>query len=474
MSPRVFAAAVCLASLCWAGGGAAQTPTAAASRDAQALPSLAPLIDSIKAAVVNVDVRTYAHRGEGGDDGSEGEGLERFLGGGRHRPHRQQVTQGQGSGFIIDPQGLVITNNHVVEGAIEIRLRMEDGTVLDADVLGRDPLTDVALLKVRGHKAALPTVPLGDSDAMRVGDWVVAIGNPLGLASSVSVGIISARARNLGATRYDDFLQTDAAINPGNSGGPLFNTRGEAIGINTLIPSQGSGIGFSVPINMAKALLPQLAKEGSVTRGWLGISIQDLTADLGRAMGLSVTEGAIVGGVNTNSPAQAAGLHEDDVVVAVDGERVRSGAGLSRAVAFKRPGATATLTVFRSGKSQDVKVRLGTRPDIEGVGPTTAPARPVAAAASLGLQYSDLDPRVAARAGLPAHGALVTDVTPASPAERAELSHGMVVVEAGGKPILGKADLEATLKAAKPGTAVLLRVQTGDGRALRAIAIPDR
>jgi len=316
-------------------------------------------------------------------------------------------------------------------------------------------------------------VQLGDSDAIRVGDWAVAIGNPFGLASSVSAGIISARARNIGATGYDDFLQTDAAINLGNSGGPLFNSHGEVIGINTAIVQSATGIGFAVPINMAKALLPQLEGQGRVTRGWLGVGIQDLTPDLARGLGVVPTEGAILTQVNAGSPAEKAGLRVDDVVATLDGERVQSEAALRRAVAFKRPATVVTLTVYRGAKKQDVQVHLGTRPDLEGEGPT-APKPPEVAAAPepLGLQFSDMDPRLAQHAGLPSQGALVTDAGPASAAERAQLARGMLILEAGGKPIRNAADLSQALKSAKPGTMLLMRVLWRGRKELRALAVP--
>ncbi|HLM44919.1 MAG TPA: trypsin-like peptidase domain-containing protein, partial [Myxococcaceae bacterium] len=274
-----------------------------ATREAQALPSLAPLVESVKGAVVNVDVQAKASMSEGGENPL----MDRFFGGGGgggpRGQRREPVRQGAGSGFIIDSKGLVLTNNHVVEGAVSIRVRMDDGRSFDAEIVGRDPLTDVALIRLKGKVDGLPTVKLGDSDGMRVGDWVVAIGNPFGLASSVSSGILSARARDIHSGPYDDFLQTDAAINPGNSGGPLFNLKGEVVGINTAIVGGGTGIGFAVPSNLVKALVPQLEKDGAVTRAWLGIGIQDLTQDLAKALALPVSEGAIVSQVNNNSPA---------------------------------------------------------------------------------------------------------------------------------------------------------------------------
>src|SRR6516162_5489266 len=335
-----------------------------AAREVAALPSLAPLVDSVKEAVVNVEVQSRAGpRFSMGEDFGD-EFFDRFFGrGGRgNRRGSEQLRQGAGSGFIIDPKGLLLTNNHVVQDAVNIRVKLNDGREFEGKTVGRDPLTDVALVRLSGSGLNLPAVRLGDSDAMRVGDWVVAIGNPFGLASSVSAGIISATSRNIGATPYDDFLQTDAAINPGNSGGPLFNLKGEVIGINTAIVSGGSGIGFAVPSNMAKSLLPQLEKGGAVTRGYLGVGIQDLTPEVAKALNVPVTEGAVITQVQ-DGPAKKAGVQVDDAVVAVDGQKVGSGTALTRAIGLKQPNTVSDLTLYRGNKKMDVKVTLATRPD---------------------------------------------------------------------------------------------------------------
>jgi serine protease Do len=321
-------------------------------------------------------------------------------------------------------------------------------------------------------------VRLGDSDALKVGDWAVAIGNPFGLASSVSAGIISARARDIHAGPYDEFLQTDAAINPGNSGGPLFNLRGEVVGINTAIVASGSGIGFAVPSNLVKALLPQLEKEGSVTRAWLGIGIQDLSVDLAQAMKLPVSDGAVVTEVNEGSPAAKGGLKQDDVITAVDGVKVSSGGQLSRTVALKKPGSTATLTVFRGGaqQPQQVKVQLGTRPDLEGVAARSQGGsgdEERQRGAKIGLGIADVDPRFAQANGLPPKGALITEVAPGSPAERAQLQPGMVVVEVDKRPVNNRAELWNALRGAKGGQVLLLRVRAPrGGQLLRALTVP--
>jgi len=445
------------------------------TRAAQALPSLAPLVESVKSAVVNVEV---AAKVSGPRMGMGENPLDRFFGGGRGPGGggRENMRQGAGSGFIIDPKGLVLTNNHVIEDSVAITVKLDDGRSFPAEILGRDPLTDVALLKLKGKVDSLPVVGLGDSDAVKVGDWVLAIGNPFGLASSVSLGILSAKARNIEAGPYDDFLQTDAAINPGNSGGPLFNMKGEVIGINTAIVGGGTGIGFSVPSNLVRALVPMLEKEGTVTRGYLGIGIQNLTADIGQALKLPVTEGAIVNEVSAGGPAAKAGLKLDDVVIAIDGQKVSSASALTRTVALKRPGTASTLTLYRNGTKQDVKVTLGTRPDLEGVSKRSPKESEESSKARVGVSLSDIDARTAQQAGFTRNegGALITDVVPGSPAERAELSPGMLVVEANRKPVRNAEELAGVIRATPSGGTLLLRVMMpgGNSRFLRALKVP--
>jgi serine protease Do len=457
-----------LALFLGASAGRAQNPQQPAAREVQSLPSLAPLVESVKSAVVNVEVQSRVNRPQlsmGPDEFGGDDLFDRFFGGRNRprRPDREQIRQGMGSGFIIDPRGYVLTNNHVVQDAVNIRVRLDDGRDFEAKTMGRDPLTDVALIKLTGKVENLPVVKLGDSDASRVGDWVVAIGNPFGLASSVSAGIISAKSREIRAiTPYDDFIQTDAAINPGNSGGPLFNLRGEVIGINTAIVGGGTGIGFAVPSNIAKALVPQLEKDGTVSRGYLGVGIQDLTPDLAKALGVPVNEGAVVTEVRDGSPAKKAGLLVDDVIAAIDGKKLTSSGALTRAVGLMRPGSTVTLTVYRGQKQQEVKVLLATRPDLEGIGQQgeerTSTDEEGKKQQKIGLSVQNVTPRYAESLGIPPEGALVADVVPGSPAEQAGLAPGMVVVEAGKKPVRNRDDLLRAIKSSKPGSSLLLRV----------------
>ena len=455
-----------------------------AAREVAALPSLAPLVDSVKEAVVNVEVQSRAGpRFSMGEDFGD-EFFDRFFGrGGRgNRRGSEQLRQGAGSGFIIDPKGLLLTNNHVVQDAVNIRVKLNDGRAFEGKTVGRDPLTDVALVRLTGSGLNLPAVRLGDSDAMRVGDWVVAIGNPFGLASSVSAGIISATSRNIGATPYDDFLQTDAAINPGNSGGPLFNLKGEVIGINTAIVGGGTGIGFAVPSNIAKALLPQLEKEGSVSRGYIGVHIQDLTPELAKLLGVPVKEGAVISDVTDNGPGKAAGLQPDDVVTSIDGQKVGSGGALSRAVGLKRPGTTSTLAVYRGSKQMELKVHLGTRPDLEHVSPASQRGggdEEGDGQQQTGLTLRNVDPRYARTLGSSTEGALITEVAPGSTAERAGLAAGMIITEINKKPVRNSSEALRALKGMKSGSTVLVRTLNRDRgpdnsplASLHALAIP--
>jgi serine protease Do len=439
----------------------ADTPPAAAAVAAPAvaapqMPSFAPLAESVKSAVVNVEVASRAH-------GQENPLFEQFFGGGSGG--RPQIRQGAGSGFIIDGRGYILTNNHVVDGAVAIRVKMDDGRAFDGQVLGTDPATDVALVKLKSPPANLPVLKLGDSDAIRVGDWVMAIGNPFGLASSVSVGILSAKARNIGASQYDDLLQTDAAINPGNSGGPLFNLKGEVIGINTAIVSGGSGIGFAVPSNLAKALLPQLEKNGTVTRGYIGIGLQKLTPELAKALAVPTSQGAVVAQVQRSTPGAAAGLKQDDVITQVDGKPVTSDDQLRRTVALRAPGTVVDLTVYRSGKPREVKVTLGTRPSDEEVSrrtPTERESHDESNKEQFGLITATPNPELARARGLPP-GAVVKEVVPGSPADKAGLTDNIIIVEANGQLVSNVGDLNRILRAAKSGSTVLLRAQLNAG-----------
>jgi serine protease Do len=418
--------------------------------------SFAPLVERVKGAVVNVDVQVR----RGGNRRRPMSPYERFFG-----PQPPQVEQSAGSGFIVDADGKVMTNNHVIEGAAAIRVRLDDGRSFAAEVVGRDPLTDLALLQLEGVKDPLPTVQFGDSRALNVGDWVVAVGNPFGLASSVSAGILSARSRDIQSGPYDDFLQTDAAINPGNSGGPLFNLAGEVIGINTAIVGGASGIGFAVPSNMARELMPQL-EQGVVRRGWIGVSMTDVTSPIAKALGIERNDGALVAEVGEGSPGEAAGLKAKDVVIALDGQPLRDARMLTQRIGLMPPGRTVTLTIEREGETRELQVELGERPDFEGIG---IPARNADPLAQLGLSFEDAAPRAAGRR-IP--GAIITEVEPDSPAAYADLRPGMLIIEAGGRRVQSAEALRQVLQSARSGQMVLLVVASGRGGAIRALEIP--
>ena len=320
--------------------------------------SFVGVVDAARAAVVNIS--TLRGQRQRGVEPSR-EFLERYFG--ERIP--EEPTQSLGSGVIIDPTGFVLTNNHVIEGARMIMVRLADERELEAQVVGRDARTDVALLRLR-ERGQYPTARLGDSDALRVGEWVVAIGNPFGLEQTVTAGIVSAKGRVIGAGPYDDFIQTDAAINPGNSGGPLFNTQGEVVGINSAIFSQSGGsvgIGFAIPINLVRELLPQLKDKGRVSRGWLGLAIAPVTPDLARRLNRPTRDGAVVGEVTPGGPAARSGVRTGDVIVAFQGRALRRADELPRLTAKTAMGSEVVLTLLRGGQEMAVKVRLGELPE---------------------------------------------------------------------------------------------------------------
>ena len=267
-------------------------------------------------------------------------------------------TRSLGSGFIIDPSGLIVTNNHVVEGADKITVKLFGGQELQATIKGRDSKTDLALIQITNPPANLPSLKLGDSDAVRVGDWVMAVGNPFGLSHTVTQGIISAKSRVIGAGPYDNFLQTDASINPGNSGGPLLNLQGEVVGINTAILASGQGIGFAIPSNMAKWVIPQLKAKGKVTRGMLGVEVQNVTPDLAKSFGMSEAKGALVAEVNPGSPAEKAGIKRGDIIIEFNGHPIQEMNDLPRLVADTAPGTKASVKVLRDGKEKTFNVTV--------------------------------------------------------------------------------------------------------------------
>ena len=374
----------------------------------------------------------------------------------RRRP--REDARATGSGVLVDPKGYILTNNHVIENAQEIIVRLSDQRKFTARLVGRDPKTDLAVLKVDAP-SPLPVADLGDSGQLRVGQWAIAIGNPFGLDRTVTVGIISATARTrVGVTQYDNFIQTDASINPGNSGGPLLNVDGKVIGINTAIVAAGQGIGFAIPINQARDVMQQLITRGRVVRGWLGIVIQDLTDQLAGSFGVKEGGGVLVAEVMKGSPADTAGLKAGDIVVELGGSAIKEVPDLQRRVAAVKPGQTMKLTVIRERKPMSFSVKMGEMPSDEPVvaeGPATD---------EWGLSVEALTGDAALRLDLPVNrGLLVTDVQPGSPAEKAGLRRGDVILEVARRSADDPANLYKALGALKPGESLLIYVHRAGG-----------
>jgi serine protease Do len=425
--------------------------------------SFAPLVKELKPAVVNISTTQVVKRpklrqqGPGLTDDPFNQFFGKFFGG--QGGAQEQRRQSLGSGFIINARGLVITNNHVIEDASEIRVKLSDGREFSAEVQGADPKTDVALLKLKGDVKDLPVVYLGDSDKLDVGDWMVAIGNPFGLDQTVSHGIVSAKERVIGAGPYDDFIQTDAPINPGNSGGPLFNLRGEVVGVNTAILSpngQGSvGIGFAVPINMVKEEIPQLESTGHVTRGWLGVSIQDLTPELARTLKLESTHGAVVNDVFPGGPAEKGGLKAGDVVTELNAKKIDNFYQLLRGVASVIPGSDAKLSVLREGKLVALVIHVAERPEDDQLAKAA-----VGTTDRLGLKVETVSSEVAKAVGVKeGRGVAVTEVKEDSAASAAGVLAGDVILEVNRRQVETVNSYASALAQAKPGDLVLLRVQ---------------
>ncbi|HXV35921.1 MAG TPA: Do family serine endopeptidase [Myxococcota bacterium] len=359
-----------------------------------------------------------------------------------------------GSGFVISEDGYIVTNNHVIEGVDKITVIFADESRLDATVVGRDPKTDIALIQVKTDKK-LFALPLGSSSAVRPGDWVVAIGNPFGLEHTVTAGIVSAKHREIGTSSYDDFIQTDAAINPGNSGGPLLSLAGVVIGINSAINPQANTIGFAVPIDMAKAILPQLRASGHVTRGWLGVIIQKITPEIAKELGLDEESGALVSKVQPGGPAAEAGIETYDVIVEFDGKPIGELSELPRAVAETPVDKKVEIVVLRNGKRKTFTAKVGKleEPELaEHAGGTEK------GPAEFGLVVQDLNPELASRFGLEsAEGVLITAIKPGSPADEAELRSGDVILEVDRSKIRSVAELRAQLAKADDGALFLIR-----------------
>ncbi len=480
-SKREMFIATALAAALVGGGFAigreAQTPgrhtndaLAATQPQSGSLPSFADLAARVAPAVVNIKVTSVA-RTDFPDQLFGGENSP-FPGFRMPIPEQPQQfkRQGTGSGFIIRKDGLILTNNHVVENAQEITVTLSDKQQYKAKILGRDPKTDLAVIKIE-PKAPLPAVTLGNSDVLRVGDWVMAIGNPFGLSNTVTTGIVSAKGRTIGAGPYDDFIQTDAPINPGNSGGPLFNLSGEVVGINTAIFSQSGGnigIGFAVPVNLIKNLVPELETKGSVTRGWLGVSVQPVTADLARSFGLDKERGALVGDVVAQGPADKAGIKRGDVIISYDGKKVDESTTLPALVASTPVGKKVAVEVMRDGKISTINVAVGRLND------STAALSPAQEKSQWGLAMKNIRPEERSQMGLTGNdGVLVTAVMPGSPAANAGVQPGDVILQVNRSPVSSVQGVKEEVGKTREGKPLLLLLRRADGSTMFAALSPN-
>jgi serine protease Do len=426
--------------------------------------SFADLADKVKGAVVNISTTQVVEEnplmpflGPGSPFGDFfGPNLPKeFFG---NSPHGKMKTHALGSGFVINNAGLIITNNHVVEKATEIKIKLQNGKEYDANLVGRDPKTDLALIQVSPDKDFPKPETLGDSDAMRVGDWVMAVGNPFGLGHTITTGIISAKSRILGAGPYDDFLQTDAAINPGNSGGPLFNMEGKVIGINTAIIAQGQGIGFAIPVNMAKELLPQLEK-GKVVRGWLGIMIQDITPELAKSFGIKSDKGVLISEIVKGSPAEKAGLLRGDVIIRFEGKEIESAHRLSQLAAAIPPDTLTKIDLLRNGQKKTISLKIGTMPEESQKIVSTEEE------SDWGMMVQELTPQLAQQLGLEPQttGVVISSIKEGSPGAEAGLRPGDLITEVNRAAVSNLSDYQQALQNVKKGEHLLLLIKRATG-----------
>jgi len=378
--------------------------------------------------------------------------FERYFGEEHPREFKQPSL---GSGFIIDKEGFVVTNNHVIEDADQIKVKLKDEREFDAKIVGRDPNTDIALLKIESGEN-LPAVKLGDSKALKVGEWVVAIGSPFGLEHTVTAGIVSAKGRVIGSGPYDDFIQTDASINPGNSGGPLLNMKGEVIGINTAIIASGQGIGFAIPINMAKDIIVALKNEGEVTRGWLGVAIQDLNADMAEYYGLEDKKGVFVADVFEGDPADTAGIKSKDIILEVNGKKIETSRQLTSMIAGIPVGESASIKILRDGKEKTVKVKIAKRSEEK----LAARTRPREQEEEFGIRVSDLTPEIMQRFNVDeTAGVIVIDVENGSKGDEADVRIGDIIKEINRRPVKNIGDYETILNQLSSGESVNLFIR---------------
>ncbi len=437
---------------------AADTAASAPAAPLTAIPSFAPIAEKAEPAVVNISatkvVKARVRSPFGENPFGNDDLFDRFFGG---PPQGDRKEQSLGSGFLFDPAGYIITNNHVVEGAEDIIVKLSSGEEIHADIIGRDPKTDLALIKLK-KAGTYPYLALGDSGQLKIGDWVVAIGNPFGLDHTVTAGILSARSRAIGAGPYDDFLQTDASINPGNSGGPLLNLSGDVIGINTAIVAGGTGIGFAIPTNLAKGVVDQLKAKGRVVRGWMGVVIQKVTPELAKSYGLGEPRGALVGDIDPEGPSVAAKLKRGDIILKFDGQDVKSWQDLPIIVANTTVSKKVKVLVFRDKKEVTLDLTVA---ELKDDGTDAGPGAQQTVG-KLGLNLREITPEMATRLKLSDRdGLYVADIEPGSPASESGLAVGDVVMEVDDKPVKTVDDYRQVVADKKPEDIVRFLVKRG-------------
>ena len=424
------------------------------------------LAEQVGPAVVNIQVEKATKGGtglrqfQGQPFGMNPFGDERFKDFfGKQLPPQERRQGGIGTGFIIDKNGHIITNNHVVQDADKIKVKLKDEREFEAKIIGRDPQTDLALIKIEAKGGVLPVASLGRSADLKVGQWVVAVGSPFGLEQTVTAGIVSAKGRVIGSGPYDDFIQTDASINPGNSGGPLLNLNGEVVGINTAIIAHGQGIGFAIPIDMAAQIVGQLKENGEVTRGWLGVNIQDLKGDLAEYYGSKHSEGVLVTDVVPGNPADKAGIKAKDIITAVNGEKVQNSRELTAKAATLPVGETTKITVVRDGQEKTFDVKVAKRP----LTVADAGKPQVEKEGEYGLQVTDLTPEIAKNLNVNREtGVVVVGVRPDSKAYKAGVQQGDLILEVNRRNVSSTGELKQLLAKYKDGDGVSLLVQRGN------------
>jgi serine protease Do len=449
---------------------AAAAPASKSSEIPMVPGNFSELAENVRPGVVNIQVVkkvknvAFGSRDFSGNPFGEDSPFGDFFGPySQGNPSPAPEQRGVGSGFIMSRDGYIVTNNHVVEDAEQIKVKLANGKEYDGKIVGRDPKTDLALVKIDGASDLHP-LPLGNSDELKVGSWVVAVGSPFGLEQTVTAGIVSAKGRVIGSGPYDNFIQTDASINPGNSGGPLINTKGEVVGINTAILAQGKGIGFAIPVNMAKDIAPQLQEKGHVTRGWFGVSIQEMTPELAKSFGLKEKKGALVSEVVTGSPAEKAGIQQGDVIMEFDGKAVADSQELPRMVASTPVGKSVNVKLWRNGKALDQQVKVSEMEENIEVSKTASHNK------TLGIAVQNLTPEMARRLRLKSEtGVVVTRVESGSPAADAGIQTGDIIREVNRTPVKSVEDLVQKLDQAKDQNNILLLVQRGQNNMFAAV-----